>query len=313
MRTHLRNRIFGLTLVLAAVSTVAATPPGSLSRAIAAQEALLAASPGDARAVNDHGNLLLLAGREEAAEEAYLRAVELDPHLQSARFNLALLLEQRGELRAAREQLRVVVDALPDHAWAHFQLGRIAERQGRDRDAIKAYATAFHLDAALSFPEVNPQVIDSALVTKALLQTRSDIRMASEAPRMYEQPGRIASLLLPALPPETAGGVEGALEAAEPETAEVAVEAMPASRGMAEPREETERKTRVLSPSDLPTGSRVGEATPAVPAQTDTNQRYRERLQRVAPQGQPQSPDNRGYRPGTPSAGQSRLQIREDG
>jgi hypothetical protein len=309
MRLSLLHRILGLALPLVVAFASLAARPSNLPRAIAAQEEILATRPADAQAHNDYGNLMLLAGAEDVAENAYRRAVELDPGLVSARYNLALLLEQRGALKEALGQLEAVLELRPRHAWAHYQSGRIAERQGRDRVAVAAYAEAFRLDAGLSFPEVNPQVLDSELVTQALLKTRPDVRGASEAPRIYEEPTRIASLLLPRI--QQAGEEAGSDSPA-----------APASPGAGHPGEPADGDALVLQPDDLQTGSRVGEASPAVPAPSPAPRSSAPggwgvgqppRLERQkAPPTTPGTTGG-GFRPGSRSTGQSRLQIREDG
>lgn len=314
MRHSLPTRILALSVPLIATFLLAAQP-SNLPRAIAAQQEILAQHPEDPQAYNDYGNLMLLAGRDDAAEAAYQRAVELAPYLVSARYNFALLLEQRGALKAASAQLDAVLEQSPDHAWAYFQKGRIAERQGRQRQAVQAFAEAFRRRPDLSFPEVNPQVLDSDLVTRALLETRPETRSTSEAPRIYEDPSRIASLLLPQVP---------AGDEADDETAAERAGVPMATPPPEESTSEEEESGRTLQPGDLPEDSRVGEATPAVPGGQSPQPtrgsaawiRQQQRLQRQGaspPSSSFGTPGGGGFRPGTRSTGQSRLQVRQDG
>ena len=197
---------WALALPLIALTAWAAAPP-NLSKALEVQRQLVQQRPDDPGAFNDLGNLLQMAGRSEEAEEAYQRALELDPERVSVRFNLGLLLQQRGERRKALRQYRAVLEQQPRHAWAHFQVGALLEADGNDARAIEAYARAFRLDPQLAFPEVNPQVIDSGLVTEAMLQAYSEGEAPDTfPPPVYEQPNRIAELLVPpvAAPDETA-------------------------------------------------------------------------------------------------------------
>jgi predicted TPR repeat methyltransferase len=197
---------WALALPLIALTAWAAAPP-NLSKALEVQRQLVQQRPDDPGAYNDLGNLLQMAGRPEEAEEAYQRALELDPERVSARFNLGLLLQQRGERRKALREYRAVLDRQPRHAWAHFQVGALLEADGNDARAIDAYARAFRLDPQLAFPEVNPQVIESDLVTEAMLQAYSEgEEPGTFPPPVYEQPNRIAELLVPpvAAPDETA-------------------------------------------------------------------------------------------------------------
>ncbi len=196
---------WALALPLIALTAWAAAPP-NLSKALEVQRQLVQQRPDDPGAFNDLGNLLQMAGRPEEAEEAYQRALELDPERVSARFNLGLLLQQRGERRKALRQYRAVLDQQPRHAWAHFQVGALLEADGNDARAIESYARAFRLDPQLAFPEINPQVIQSDLVTEAMLQAYSEGEEPDTfPPPVYEQPNRIAELLVPpvAAPDET--------------------------------------------------------------------------------------------------------------
>lgn len=188
--------ITGLAATGFAALSSPTSPPPNLGRAIDAQQALVAKSPTDAQARNDLGNLLLLDGRTSAAEEAYRSALELAPDMTSAHYNLGLLLAQQGERKAAAEQFEAVLAAEPDHAWAHYQLGAIYDARGASKRAIKEYAKAFRIDPQLAFPEVNPGVIDNDHVTEALLTAYRDMPAAAEAPKTYEQPTHIVSLMV---------------------------------------------------------------------------------------------------------------------
>ena len=194
--TILALLVIGLAATGFASLGTSASPPPNLDRAIAAQEALVAQNPSDAQARNDLGNLLVLDGRSAEAEDAYRNALELAPDLTSAHYNLGLLLAQKGERKAAVEQFQAVLAADPDHAWAHYQLGALYDARGSEKRAVKQYAKAFRLDPQLAFPEVNPNIIENRHVTEALLLAYRDLPAAAEAPKTYEQPSRIVSLMV---------------------------------------------------------------------------------------------------------------------
>ncbi|MEA2600853.1 MAG: hypothetical protein QOF89_1845 [Acidobacteriota bacterium] len=190
-------------VALAAIAAVAAAPP-NLAKTIEAQRRLTTERPNDAGVFNDLGNLLLLVPQPAEAEAAYRRALELDPNRVSALFNLGLLLQQRGEPRDALQLYRQAVKAEPRHAWAYYQMGAIYEALGQESKAIDAYAQAFALDPQLAFPEVNPHIVENKLVTAAMLRAyRSDFAQP-QAPKIYDDPTRIAALLVP--PPPAAQG-----------------------------------------------------------------------------------------------------------
>lgn len=309
----MRKTLLSFGLIAATAWCVAAVPPPTITRALAAQEELVAKNPGDARAYNDYGNLLFLAGREDRARAAYEQAVELNPELLSARYNLALLMEQQNDLRAAVEQLTAIVKAAPKHAWTHYQLGRIAERRDRRRDAVRHYANAFRLDARLTFPDVNPSIIDSELVTEALLEVPEDVRVPVETPRIYEDPSRITGLLLPAFPEQGSSG-EGDPEDSEARKSSSGGGARttpPADFGESGP-----ATGRILEEKDLDSDSAVGQVTPAYPWR-DPNVQRREWTQRMLRQNRGDRSRQPGAatptRPSSRSTGQSRLRVRDDG
>jgi len=193
-----------LTITLLALGAAAfaalrapAVAPPDVDRALTAQRDLAARQPGDPQVQNDLGNLLLLAGEPEAAEEAYRRALELAPDMTSARYNLALLLIESDRPKAALAELKQVVEDEPDNAWAHYQIGVVLDGSGSERRAVKHYGRAFRLDPQLAFPEVNPHVIQNQHVTEAMLVAYDDLPLAAQAPKSYEQAGRIVSLMMP--------------------------------------------------------------------------------------------------------------------
>jgi tetratricopeptide (TPR) repeat protein len=198
-----------MTLLLGASGAREAPP--HLDAALAAQRNLAQQRPGDAGVWNDLGNLLVMRGADDEAEGAYLRALEIDPTSRNARFNLALLRQQRGDLSGAAADYRALLDLDAGNAWAHYQLGSVYDAQGQRQLALARYAEAFTLDPELLFPEKNPHIIDNHLVTEALLMARRGSRSGPPAPRAYDEADRITSLLAPASPAAT-----GAATVAEP-------------------------------------------------------------------------------------------------
>jgi hypothetical protein len=194
-----------LALSLAALATLAATAvPPNLGKALEAQRQLTVKRPQDPGVWNDYGNLLLLAHHGGEAESAYRHAVELDPKKASALFNLGLLEQQRGHGKEALALFEQVVQIEPEHAWAHYQIGAVYESWKREGKAIEEYSRAFALDPQLAFRDVNPQVVDSKLVTQAMLTAYREGSKPPEAPKVYDDPGRIAGLLVPSPAPAAA-------------------------------------------------------------------------------------------------------------
>lgn len=294
----------GIGAMLVAAKAPAQSPP-NLSRALDAQRSIVASNPSDAQAHNDLGNLLLLAHEQAQAEVAYRRALELDPSITSARYNLGLLLQQQGALRAALDELQRVREEAPGNAWAHYQIGAIQEAFGNGDRAIKSYARAFALDPQLAFPEVNPQVIDNSHLTQALIVAYRETDSLPQAPYQYEEPGRIVSLLVP---PEGTGQtgdeddnimVEEAIEDAPTATERRAPGGFPRPGLVPEGAREEEAApsagSRVLREGDLDRSERTNQATPGGGSSGQGRVIHRGG-QRITPQGypsQPQQPQGR--------------------
>ncbi len=147
--------------------------------------------------LNDLANLLLLAGEMNEAEETYRRAIELAPESISLHYNLGLFLQQTERPEKARREFQQVIALNPEHAWSHYQLGVLLAGGGRRNSAIERYATALRLDPRLTDPAFNPHIVENDLAASATLMAYSHLSPATLAPRIYEEPSRIAGLLLP--------------------------------------------------------------------------------------------------------------------
>lgn len=193
------RRIDRLLLVLVLSGSIAAVgnSPGYLLDALEAQAALARESPDDAAILNDLANLQVMADRLVEAEASYRRAVEIAPYDPTIRYNLALVLMELGEGKEAMRELEAVLEATPQHAWAHYQMGTLeANRHNRMR-ALEHYARAFALDWSLASPAVNPHIVENRLATDAMLRAYLSESPASVAPRLYRQPEDVAALLVP--------------------------------------------------------------------------------------------------------------------
>lgn len=230
--------------------------PRNLEKALLAQQELVEQNPRDARAYNDLGNLLVLAGDLVQAEQAYLYALELEPGKVSTRFNLALLLQQTGRFRDALEQYREVLHHDPNHAWTHYQVGSLYDFWEQDDLAIDSYARAFSLDPQLAFPEINPHVIDNRLLTEALLKAHRTGRLIPAAPKAYDDPVRIGQLLIPPIPTES--GDAGDEDEDDFESMEDA-EATALQEGQ---RPQTEEAGQLLTDGDLDPNAAANQAAP---------------------------------------------------
>ncbi len=181
---------------LSFVALASVTPP-NLTKALEAQQQLVADRPYDAEAHNDHGNLLVLAGRHEEAGEAYRRSIELAPGGALARYNLGVLLQQTGRTKEAMSEFQGLLEVDARHARAHYQLGMLLQDRKQKNRAVEHYAQAFAYDPELTFAVNNPHIIDNELATEALLiSQRYGDAPSAVMPRLYGEPDRIVDLML---------------------------------------------------------------------------------------------------------------------
>jgi len=196
---HKNHLWIAVAFAVAVTGTVFAVAlPPNLPAALEAQQKLAQERPADAKVANDLGNLLHMAGSTDQAEEAYRRAAELSPEDPVPHYNLGLLLQERGKTKAALKEFMVVAKYDPSNAWAFFQIGAISESFGNRSEAIDAYAAAFSLDPSLASPTSNPQIIESELVYEAMVRGYRNNGARPLAPKVYDDPNRIARLLVAA-------------------------------------------------------------------------------------------------------------------
>ncbi|HUP24798.1 MAG TPA: tetratricopeptide repeat protein [Thermoanaerobaculia bacterium] len=189
---------------------LATTPADSLRHAIEVQQTLVAQRPMDGSTWSDLGNLLVLDGDRAGAELAYKGALRLAPDSFDANYNMGVLLLGDGRIAAALKHLRRASQLDPASAWARYHIGAGLAHQGKRADAIRAYAEAFRLDPRLAFPDLNPGVIDNPLLTESLLMAHRNTEVRDGNPRVYAEPNRIASLLVPRRSPSEASPIPSA-------------------------------------------------------------------------------------------------------
>ena len=114
----------------------------NLERAIAEQRRLVESQnrpAARATALNDLANLLELRGDVAAALESYRAAIAADGTWAPAHYNLALLAYTTGDIELAASHLATAVGLAPENAWAHYQLGRIADDADETGKAVRHY------------------------------------------------------------------------------------------------------------------------------------------------------------------------------
>ncbi|MFZ5564745.1 MAG: tetratricopeptide repeat protein, partial [Thermodesulfobacteriota bacterium] len=110
----------------------------------------LALQPDSAMFYNNLGLMMVRANRKKEALEAFSKAVALDPDYNKARYQMALLLTEKGDTEAAVLNYNMIlarapadsVDLLVD---AHNGLGVIYAEQNRPADAVNHFTNALAL------------------------------------------------------------------------------------------------------------------------------------------------------------------------
>ena len=106
----------------------------------------LALDPTDAIAAYNRANCLHAIGRAHEAEADLLRALQHDPALVEAWFNLAVLTAERDEPAAARRHLRRAVAEDAGYADAVFNLAALAFDAGDHDEAARCWTRYLELD-----------------------------------------------------------------------------------------------------------------------------------------------------------------------
>lgn len=147
----------------------------------------LRVDPGNPQLHNELGTLLVTKGFPVDAEREFLRAVRNDGRLYAAWYNLGLIRQAQGNHRGAIAAFRETVDLKPGHAPALFQLGLIHEKRGATEAAIEYYAKSYAINPAMLDVRVNPRIVETSLVDRALLVN-------------YDTQKRIASSVMQTVP-----------------------------------------------------------------------------------------------------------------
>ncbi len=156
------GRVDPATLTPEAQAALAATPRGGLSPitqikegfaifqvlSLEGEQALEARGRNlpEARALLEQGTKLAREGDLEGAATALARAVELDPDLADAHFNLAVVERRRGRADAAIAEFQRVIELVPDDADAYVRLGLLYFDRKAYGEAIQAYGRAATYD-----------------------------------------------------------------------------------------------------------------------------------------------------------------------
>lgn len=145
---------------------------GDVDGAAAQLKAIVASNPDYARAHHALGRYHYINKNYDASEAAARKAIELDPTLYSAWLDIAdLSILVRQDPAKAITHYRGAIQAKPDHAGAHFGLGRALELTGDYKGAEAAWRRSHELDGKTPLPMYS---LGNMLVAQRKLQEALD-------------------------------------------------------------------------------------------------------------------------------------------
>ena len=103
---------------------------GDFSAAEQAYRRAIAVDPSQAAAYSDLGALFLQQGNPDAAREQLIKAIEHDSSNALAYFDLGVAYEQTGRRDLAAEMYTKALDIQPDYQHARSNLERLEARPG---------------------------------------------------------------------------------------------------------------------------------------------------------------------------------------
>jgi TPR repeat protein len=112
----------------------------------------------------------------EQAAQAYHRAVDANPHAAGALVNLGTIAFRRKKLREAEEFYIRAAEADPQYALAQFNLGNLYDEQGRVEEARRHYLQAISL---------NNRYADAVFNLALLCERNNELLKAIHYWRMY--------------------------------------------------------------------------------------------------------------------------------
>jgi len=115
------------------------------------------------------------AGRFRESVEAFKKAVEADPDSARAHVNLGTALGVTGDISAAMEQYRVALRLDPQNSTAHFNLGTLMARSGDYAGAVEHYQS------------VERSAADDLEATRQIARLLHKLERDDEAVRYYSR------------------------------------------------------------------------------------------------------------------------------
>ncbi|CAK8683428.1 unnamed protein product [Clavelina lepadiformis] len=96
-----------------------------------------------AKALGNLGNALREQGKVEAAENAYIEALQKRPNMADVYYNLGVLYQELRRHQMAEESYKKAIQFKPRFALAHLNLGVVVSLQGRKKEAKLVYLFSY--------------------------------------------------------------------------------------------------------------------------------------------------------------------------
>ena len=161
-------------------------------------------------------------GQLKQAEDAYTKAILIDPDEPEDHFAMSILYEEEGKLNEAEECLRTAIDLKANFHQAYANLGTILQKQGgRRTEAIEAYRTAIaieprdalahqYLSQMIKYDKIDSQISQVAAMLKkgdldatqachfhhTMAKMKEDIGQLKEALDHYKTAGHLRQKIL---------------------------------------------------------------------------------------------------------------------
>lgn len=140
-----------------------------------------------------HANALLRNKRIDEAEDAFGRAVDLDPYCRIAHMALGKLYSAKGRYSEARGSFEVVISHYPDIMDGYMALGELFLKQGRQKEAV------LNLEMAVKLSDNKKEALTKLVETllkggdedKALETCREILKAEPDGVVVYEQMGDV--------------------------------------------------------------------------------------------------------------------------
>ena len=94
------------------------------------------------------GLLLMEQGKQDEALEAFFRVIQLKPDAINAYLSIAEIYTVRGSFSLAHEQLSRALEKEPKNSDVHREIARLLHKTGQRQEALRHYQEALQLDPA---------------------------------------------------------------------------------------------------------------------------------------------------------------------